>query len=126
MIDSGFRLGKRSRESLQGVDSDLVLLVGRAILLTKVDFAVTEGLRTAERQRSLVDSGASKTMNSRHLTGNAIDVAAWVGGEIRWDWPLYHTIHEGFLLASEETGIAFEWGGLWSSFPDGPHYQLPR
>ncbi|WP_245680676.1 M15 family metallopeptidase [Veronia pacifica] len=64
-------------------------------------------------------------MNSRHLTGHAVDLGAWVSGEVRWDWPLYYRIADAVKAASIELGIPIEWGGDWKSFPDGPHFQLP-
>jgi peptidoglycan L-alanyl-D-glutamate endopeptidase CwlK len=90
-----FKLSKRSMDRLAGVHPDLVAVVHRAISRTEVDFAVLEGLRTEARQRQLVKAGASKTMNSRHLTGHAVDLGAWVGSTVRWDWPLYLKIAEG-------------------------------
>lgn len=136
-----FRLSKRSIERLQGVHPDLVKVVHRAIEVSPIDFAVLEGLRTPERQRQLVASGASKTMNSRHLTGHAVDLGAWVAGEIRWDWPLYLKIAMAVRLAARLEGVTIRWGGAWKelqtlpdeitskdlsrSFPDGPHFELP-
>lgn len=120
-----FKLGKRSQERLVGVHPDLVKVVERAITLTTVDFTVLEGLRTSERQAQLVKAGASQTMNSRHLTGHAVDLGAWVGGQVRWDWPLYHKIAKAMKMAASDLEIAIEWGGDWQSFPDGPHWQLP-
>ena len=120
-----FRLGARSRTRLEGVHPDLVKVVERAITLTTVDFTVLEGLRTSERQAQLVKAGASQTMNSRHLTGHAVDLGAWVGGQVRWDWPLYHKIAKAMKMAASDLEIAIEWGGDWQSFPDGPHWQLP-
>ena len=120
-----FKLGKRSQERLAGVHPDLVRVVERAITLTTVDFTVLEGLRTPERQAQLVKAGASQTMNSRHLTGHAVDLGAWVGGQVRWDWPLYHKIAKAMKMAASDLEIAIEWGGDWQSFPDGPHWQLP-
>lgn len=117
-------LGSRSRKNLEGVHPDLVEVVELAIKMTEVDFTVIEGLRTIERQRELVQKGASTTMNSRHLTGHAVDLAAWVGGTIRWDWPLYDRIADGMLDAAEELGTRVEWGGHWRTFKDGPHFQL--
>lgn len=96
-----FRLSQRSRAALHGVHPDLVVVVEAAIELTPVDFMVTEGLRTAARQAELVRAGASRTLNSRHLTGHAIDVAAWVDGQVRWDWPLYPRIAEAFKAAAK-------------------------
>lgn len=120
-----FTLGPRSVLRLQGVHPDLVKVVHRAIQLTPVDFTVLEGLRTLERQKTLVAAGASKTMNSRHLTGHAVDLGAWVDGQVRWDWPLYHQIAAAMKAAAKELTIPLEWGGDWRTFKDGPHYQLP-
>ncbi|MEX2296264.1 MAG: M15 family metallopeptidase [Dongiaceae bacterium] len=123
---SGFKLGRRSRERLKDVHRDLVRVVERAIALSDVDFTVIEGLRSVTRQKALVAAGASRTMNSRHLTGHAVDLGADVGGELRWDWPLYHRIADAMKRAAEELGVPIEWGGDWHSFKDGPHFQLPR
>lgn len=123
---SAFRFSQRSRDNLRGVHPDLVILVTYALTVTPVDFVVTEGLRAESRQRELVNAGASQTMNSRHLTGHAIDVAALVGGEVRWDWPLYNRIANAMSEASRRFGIPVEWGGNWSSLKDGPHFQLPH
>lgn len=120
-----FKLGAKSLAKLKGVHPDLVKVVQRAIEFTEVDFTVTEGLRTLERQRQLVKAGASKTLNSRHLTGHAVDLAALVSGEIRWDWPLYHKLAAAMKKAAVELKIPLEWGGSWKTFKDGPHFQLP-
>ena len=121
----GFKLSARSLGRLAGVHSDLVSVVERAIQITEVDFTVLEGVRTKSRQKELVASGASQTMNSRHLTGHAVDLGAWVAGSVRWDWPLYHKIADAMKQAAKELGTPIEWGGDWTSFKDGPHYQLP-
>lgn len=115
----------RSVSRLVGVHADLVHVVIRALELTTVDFVVTEGVRTLARQKQLVAAGASTTMRSRHLTGHAVDLAASVGGQIRWDWPLYAKLAEGMKAAAKELKIPLEWGGDWKSFKDGPHFQLP-
>ena len=120
-----FALGAKSKERLKGVHPDLVRVVERAIQLTEVDFSVSEGLRTAARQQQLVKSGASKTMRSRHLTGHAVDLAAVIDGEIRWDWPLYAKIAKAVKQAAAEVKVPIEWGGDWRTFKDGPHWQLP-
>lgn len=120
-----FKLSQRSIDRLNGVHPDLVSVVKHAIERSEVDFMVTEGLRTKERQKELVAAGASKTMNSRHITGHAVDLAAYVNG-IRWDWPLYEKIAKAMKQAAYELNIKIEWGGDWKSFKDGPHFQLSR
>jgi len=120
----GYSLGLKSKLRLQGVHPDLVKVVERAIEITRVDFTVLEGIRTETRQRKLVKKGASTTMRSRHLTGHAVDLGAYVDGTVRWDWPLYYTIADAMKQAAQELKVDMEWGGDWKSFPDGPHYQL--
>lgn len=120
-----FELSDRSRQRLEGVHEDLIRVVERAIAITPVDFTVLEGRRTRARQERLVAAGASMTMNSRHLTGHAVDLGAWLDGDVRWDWPLYHEIASAMQEAAKDLNIALEWGGDWTSFKDGPHFQLP-
>ncbi|WP_368933330.1 M15 family metallopeptidase [Brevundimonas naejangsanensis] len=121
-----FRLSARSRDRLKGVHPDLVRVVERAIQLTGVDFMITEGLRTPARQAELKRAGASQTLNSRHLTGHAVDVAAWVDGDVRWDWPLYPRIASAFKQAARELNTPIVWGGDWARLRDGPHFELDR
>lgn len=121
-----FRLSTRSRDRMKGVHPDLVRIVERAIQLTPVDFMVTEGLRTAQRQAELVRAGASRTNNSRHLTGHAVDIAALVDGQVRWDWPLYPRIAAAFKQAAREQNTPITWGGDWPKLRDGPHFELER
>lgn len=115
-------LTQRDRQRLAGVHPDLVRVIERA--RTYADFVVTEGLRTTERQRQLVAAGASKTMNSRHLTGHAVDLAALVSGQVRWDWPLYDALGKAVKRAAVECGVPITWGGDWPKFRDGPHFEL--
>ena len=118
-------LSPTSLSKLKGVHPDLIRVVKRAVELTEVPFRITEGRRTLARQKQLVAAGASQTMRSRHLTGHAIDLAAEVGGKVRWDWPLYHKLDEAMKKAAHELDVPIEWGGDWHSFKDGPHFQLP-
>lgn len=120
------KLSERDRKRLVGVHLDLVAVVEGAAEITEVDFVITEGMRTKERQEQLVRAGASRTLKSRHLTGHAVDLAAKVGDEIRWDWPLYHKLADAMKQSAAALGLEIEWGGDWKSFPDGPHWQLPR
>lgn len=121
-----YQLGPRSKQRLKGVHPDLVRVVERAIEITTVDFTVLEGLRLPERQKALVDAGASQTLNSRHITGHAIDLGAWVADEVRWDWPLYHKISAAMKEAAQQLDVKIVWGGDWRTFKDGPHFELDR
>lgn len=119
-------LNQRSQMNLKDIHPDLKRVVEEAARITRVDFIVTEGLRTVERQKRLYAKGATTTMNSRHLTGHAVDLAAVVDGEVRWDWPLYHKLADAMLEAAAKLGVQIVWGGSWKSFPDGPHFELNR
>jgi peptidoglycan L-alanyl-D-glutamate endopeptidase CwlK len=119
-----YHLGKRSRARHEGVHPDLVRVVERAIEITPVDFTVIEGRRTKTRQRQRVKIGAARTMRSRHLTGHAVDLALWVDGTVRWDWPLFNPIAKAMKQAAKEMSVPIRWGGDWKRFKDGPHFQL--
>ena len=121
-----FKLGKKSQKALIGVHPDIIKVINRALEISVIDFAVIEGLRTIERQKVLYAAGATKTLKSRHLTGHAVDLAPYINGSIRWDWPLFYKIADAMKAASKELGIPLEWGGDWKSFKDGPHWQLPK
>jgi peptidoglycan LD-endopeptidase CwlK len=121
-----FKLSQKSLSRLEGVHPDLMRVVNDAISTSKVDFAVTEGLRTIERQRELVAKGASKTMNSRHITGHAVDLAPIIDGQIRWDWPPFYDIAAAMKESADRLGVKIVWGGDWISFKDGPHFELAR
>lgn len=123
---NNFKLSRRSLDRMQGIHPDLAKVVMLAIQLTEVDFGVTEGLRTIEKQREYFAKGASKTMNSRHLTGHAVDLVAYIGSEVRWDWPLYHKIADAMKRAATSLGVPIVWGGDWRTFKDGPHFELDR
>ena len=118
-------LGPRSLSRLEGVHPDLVRVVKKAAALSDLDFTVLEGLRTVERQKQLVAQGASKTMNSRHITGHAVDLAPMIAGEVRWDWPLYHKLAKIIKSAAADEKVPLQWGGDWRAFKDGPHWELP-
>lgn len=109
----GFKLSKRSLSRLEGVRPELVAVVQRAITITNVDFGVIQGLRTMEEQRELVAKGASQTMKSKHLTGEAVDVMAYVGSRGSWEMSLYDDIADAFKLAAIEEDVQIRWGAAW-------------
>ena len=124
---ANFRFSNRSEENLRGVHPDLVKVARRALELTTIDFMVIEGKRNEARQRQLVANGASQTMNSRHLTGHAIDCAPLVNKQIPWnDWAQFRKVNDAMMQAAKEFNIDIEWGGNWKSLKDGPHFQLTR
>ena len=112
-----FRLSQRSLSRLEGVKPELVSVVKRAIQITAVDFGVTEGLRSIETQRKYVTQGKSQTMNSKHLTGDAVDLVAYIDGQISWELNVYDNIADAMKQAAEEYNVALRWGAAWN-IPD--------
>lgn len=123
-----YKLGSRSLSRLVGVHPDLIKVVEHAITISETDFTVLEGMRTPERQKTLVESGASWTMNSRHITGHAVDLGAWVDDRVDWSWPLYAKIAAAMKNAAKDLDIPIVWGGDWKQKEkkDGPHFELDR
>lgn len=117
-------LTERDRARLAGVHPDLARVVEAA--RKQVPFMVVEGLRSRQRQAQLVAEGKSRTMESRHITGHAVDLAPIVDGTVRWDWPPFRPMAAAVKQAAAALGVAIVWGGDWKSFPDGPHFELDR
>lgn len=147
----GYELSLKSNIKLQGVHPDLVKIVKLAQSKSPYQIIVVEGLRSIERQKQLVAAGASKTMNSRHIDGHAVDLVVAIDGNVRWDWPMADKVAALMKDAAAELKIPLEWGGVWDKymdaysspetethayaqrrialgkkpFIDGPHFQLP-
>lgn len=127
-----FKLSPRDLDRLSLVHPDLAKVVKRAAELTKQPFCVTEGLRTLSRQKELYAQGRTApgkivtwTLNSEHLSGRAVDLAAIEGKKILWDVQLYPVIAEAMLHAGTELHVPIEWGGYWKT-KDLPHFQLKK
>jgi peptidoglycan LD-endopeptidase CwlK len=148
-----FTFGAASLKELKGVHPDLVAVVKRAIAISSQDFAVHDGMRSVAEQQKLVSSGASQTMDSRHISGHAVDLVPYVNGKLRWEWPPIHVIADAMRVAAHERGTPLRWGGAWDvdftastespedlmaayvarrrkmglrAFTDGPHFELPK
>lgn len=130
MSQANRTFSERSKKNLQGVHDRLVAVVQRALQTSEVDFTVIEGLRTIERQKQLVASGASKTMNSYHLAGKqggkAVDLYPFYDGKVQVNAPpaYWRMIAAAMKQAAGELGVTITWGGDWKSFVDMPHYQI--
>jgi peptidoglycan L-alanyl-D-glutamate endopeptidase CwlK len=121
-----FSFGNKSKERLSGVHPDLVKVMEESIKESPLDFSITEGLRTKERQQELFSAGKSQTMNSRHLTGKAVDIAVIKDGTVTWDFKYYQLVADHIKGVATKLGIPLVWGGDWASFRDGPHFELNK
>jgi peptidoglycan L-alanyl-D-glutamate endopeptidase CwlK len=127
-------LNSSSETKLKKVHPDLVRVVRRAAALNKDEsfgFVITCGPRTLEEQKILLKNGATKTLNSRHIPGKdgyakAVDFAVTIDGKVKWDWPLYSRLSKIMKEAARLEKVPVEWGGDWTKFKDGPHFQLPK
>lgn len=87
---------------------------------TEMGFTVTGGelYRTPEQQQLHVTAGRSQTMNSLHLSRQAVDLNFFVGGKLVWDkvtlaplgayWESLHPLNS--------------WGGNGRKLVDTPHF----
>ena len=125
---TAFAFSSRSLRNLEGLHPDLIRAARRALELTEVDFIVIEGRRTLERQRELVKTGASRTLDSRHLTGHALDFLAIdpATGRGAWTWALYPRVAAAFKAAAAELDVPLVWGGDGPRLKDGGHIELDR
>ena len=108
-----FKLSQRSLDRLKGLDQDLIDVVQRAIDITEIDFGVSEGLRTLERQKELVEKGASQTLKSKHLGGKAVDLVAYIGPRVSWELKVYDDIADAMRQAAKELDVTLRWGAAW-------------
>lgn len=121
-----YSFGVRSLSNLQGVHDDLSMVMEKAITNSPHDFSITEGRRTEARQQMLFETGKSRTLSSRHLTGHAVDIAIIKDGKAVWDFELYKEVADHVKRVAEELAISIKWGGDWTTFRDGPHFELDR
>ena len=108
-----FTLSQRSLGRLDGVKNELHSVVTTAIGLSNIDFGVTSGLRTQKEQEDLVARGASQSLKSKHLTGDAVDVVAYIGSRISWELNLYDEIADAMKEAAVRTDLKLRWGAAW-------------
>lgn len=120
----GFKLSQRSIDRMAGVNADLVKVVQLAITRSPLDFSITEGLRTVERQKELVAQKKSQTMKSRHIVGEAVDICVLIDGKANWDFENYRKVADVFKACACELGVTITWGGDWKTLKDGPHFQI--
>ena len=109
---------------LTGVHPLLCEVMEKAYLRSSIKFKITEGMRALDKQKKLMEVGATRTMKSRHLIGQACDIVCLVDGEVRWDWPLYKQVADTVKQVAKELDVTITWGGDWKTFKDGPHFQI--
>ena len=119
---------KQSLARLNSTDERLVRVFTEVVKY--FDCTILEGKRTVDRQKMLVQQGKSKTMNSKHLKGKAVDVAPY---PIDWNDRERFTYFAGYVMGiAAKMGIKLRWGGDWdrdtqvkdNNFDDLPHFEI--
>ena len=108
-----YKLSQRSLDRLDGVDERLQAVVRHAITATKTDFGVIQGMRSLEMQKELFAKGASKTMKSKHLVGQAVDLMAYISGRGSWELNLYDDLADAMKEGANQVGCKIRWGASW-------------
>lgn len=90
------------------------------------DFRVTSGFRTLAEQQRLVKAGKSKTLQSYHLEGMAVDLAILSRDRSKafWELSAYKYLNDCMQYAAQQVGIRLTWGGDWIKLRDGVHWQV--
>lgn len=126
-----WKLSQRSLDNLKDVHPDLIKVIMAALVTSPYDFGIIEGKRSIERQRELFALGKSRTLNSRHLVGKAVDFDVFVDGAVTWDEKYYEAVSVAFKECAKELGIPVVWGGDFpklygGTFVDSDHLELER
>ena len=119
-----YTFGTASLKELQGVHPKLVEVATLEISRSDQDFSVHDGVRTVAEQQHMVASGASTTLNSKHLIqpptsgyaigfGHAVDLVPYLNGKLRWEWPLIYPVTASMQDAGRSLGVKVRWGGVW-------------
>ena len=124
-------LNEKSLSNLKGVNPLLVSVFGAAAAICPIEFQITEGVRSIQRQEFLVDSGKSKTLNSYHLIqkdgyGAAGDIVVLIDGVASWHFDDYKQVSNSVKIAAQQLGAKITWGGDFPTFKDGCHFQLEK
>ncbi|EBH4196631.1 M15 family peptidase [Listeria monocytogenes] len=86
-----------------------------------IEVLIYETIRTKEQQSANVASGASQTMRSYHLVGQALDFVMAKGKTVNWGG--YRSANAKKFIAKAKA-LGFTWGGDWDGFVDNPHLQF--
>ena len=122
--DQVMELSKLSLERLEGVDERLKAIVIECAARCPYPFNVSEGLRTKEQQREYVRQGKSRTMNSKHHTGKAVDLYPLTMNRKQVDWSRFEELADLMFQVASDQGVELVWGGHWKTFVDKCHFVL--
>lgn len=137
-----YNFSKKSINNMKGLHPRLILFFSEALQISKYDFGIIAGIRTAKKQNKLYQIGRTLPgkivtycdgyeKKSRHQVnedkiGNAGDIKIYINKKISWN-PLHFL---EFVNQREIRNLMkkynIEWGGDWKNFKDYPHFQIKR
>lgn len=145
-----YQFGKRSLDNLVGVHPNLVKVLKASITDSPVDFTITEGVRTIEKQQEYYSWGRTKkNPNTGKMTkvtyadgikrksnhqpkddgyGYAVDLYPYFDDKVQVQGDAVvialEEIANHIKKKAKELGIKIVWGGDWKKPYDPPHFQL--
>ena len=125
-----FIFSANSLRHRRGIDRRLIAISDLALQYSTIDFGIpkTGGLRSAAQQYELYLDGKSSCDGaqkiSKHQSGLAIDVYAYVNGAASWEPEHLTQVALAFLKAAQVLGFHIKWGGFWVNTCDMPHFEL--
>ena len=135
-----YQFSKVSIERMKGVHPDLITIFSEAIKNSPIDFGIPEsgGIRSAGQQNILFQQGVTKCdgiqTKSKHQTGEALDVFAYVNGKASWN-KNHLCLIAGVILSTAKrlkkegkVQVEIKWGGTFGSDNfqgwDLPHFEI--
>lgn len=116
------RLTRADERKLVGLSPSLVAVVRHVAASYDGRFIIVEGKRSMVRQRELYRTGKSRTLNSKHLIGHALDVAPMLGDAVSWNWDDFTPLVEAAKRSASALGVPMIFGYDWGW--DAPHWEL--
>ena len=117
-------LSELSKKRLEGVNERLTAIVIETAARCPFPFNVSEGLRTDEKQKEYYRQGKSKTMNSKNLTGKAVDLYPLTMNRKQVDWSRFEDLADLMFQVAKDQDTEIVWGGNWKTFVDKCHFEL--
>ena len=137
---------KRSIDNLKGVHPSLVTVMMEAIKKSPCDFTITEGVRTAERQKSLYAQGRTakggivtyadgvKNKSNHQVKadgfGYAVDIYPYFDGKVQVSVkdviPRLKQITDHIKSVAMKLGVKLDFGIDWKKPFDPPHIQIKQ
>jgi len=111
--------------NLKALNPTLADVVRRAQKISGVHFVIGSGKRDAALQKKAVEWGWSKTEDSDHLDGNAVDLWPLDGdGAVNFDGKSQAAIVKAMKQAAKQLGVSLDIGAEWKRFKDRPHFAI--